>query len=255
MPRAAALMHYLKAVVENPGRPPMHLHEEAREAGWSDEQILEAIAFVALELMLQRPQLLLFLRPRARELALRRFGDYESSRTECVEIDERRSRRMARTEYFTELRQDVAYALRTLRRTPGFTVVPAASGPSGGSGSTGNVVADGLETLEQLLARRRDDPVLLHQPVHHPFHVRCARGDQPECQQAPGHSDHQPRRRGAFAARDGVPRLQPEGAGRNAVDAERAAGRDFRSSTNLSTSCFRMRPPVPVPSKASRSTS
>ena len=31
------------------GRPPMHLHEEAREAGWDDEQILEAIAAVALE--------------------------------------------------------------------------------------------------------------------------------------------------------------------------------------------------------------
>ena len=27
----------------------MHLHEEAREAGWTDEQLLEAIAFVALE--------------------------------------------------------------------------------------------------------------------------------------------------------------------------------------------------------------
>ena len=27
----------------------MHLHEEAREAGWTDEQILEAIAYAALE--------------------------------------------------------------------------------------------------------------------------------------------------------------------------------------------------------------
>ena len=27
----------------------MHLHEEAREEGWSDEQLLEAIAFVSLE--------------------------------------------------------------------------------------------------------------------------------------------------------------------------------------------------------------
>jgi alkylhydroperoxidase family enzyme len=27
----------------------MHLHEEAREAGWTDEQILEAVAVVAME--------------------------------------------------------------------------------------------------------------------------------------------------------------------------------------------------------------
>ena len=48
-PREAALLHYLQALVEQAGRPPMHLHEEAREAGWDDEQILEAIASVSLE--------------------------------------------------------------------------------------------------------------------------------------------------------------------------------------------------------------
>ncbi len=48
-PREAALLRYLRALVEERGRPPVHLHEEAREAGWSDEQLLEAIAFVALE--------------------------------------------------------------------------------------------------------------------------------------------------------------------------------------------------------------
>ena len=30
------------------GPPPRHKHEEAREAGWDDEQILETIAHVAL---------------------------------------------------------------------------------------------------------------------------------------------------------------------------------------------------------------
>ena len=48
-PRQAALLRYLQALLEEGGRPPMHLHEEAREAGWDDEQILEAIAAVALE--------------------------------------------------------------------------------------------------------------------------------------------------------------------------------------------------------------
>jgi alkylhydroperoxidase family enzyme len=47
--REAALLRYLKALVEGQARPPMHLHEEAREAGWTDEQILEAVAVVALE--------------------------------------------------------------------------------------------------------------------------------------------------------------------------------------------------------------
>ena len=47
--REAALLRYLHALLENRGRTPMHLHEEAREAGWEDEQILEAIAALALE--------------------------------------------------------------------------------------------------------------------------------------------------------------------------------------------------------------
>ena len=48
-PREAALLRYLQTLLENKGHAPIHLHEEAREAGWDDEQILEAIAAAALE--------------------------------------------------------------------------------------------------------------------------------------------------------------------------------------------------------------
>ena len=48
-PREAALLRYLRALIEQRGHAPMHLHEEAREAGWTDEQLLEAIAYVSLE--------------------------------------------------------------------------------------------------------------------------------------------------------------------------------------------------------------
>jgi len=58
---------------------------------------------------------------RARELALRRFGDYDGARRECVAINQRRRRHMDRTELITEVRQDISYALRMLRRTPAFT--------------------------------------------------------------------------------------------------------------------------------------
>lgn len=46
--REAVLLRYVKALLERDGPPPLHLHEEAREAGWDDEQILEAVAHVAV---------------------------------------------------------------------------------------------------------------------------------------------------------------------------------------------------------------
>src|SRR4051794_12293667 len=42
--REQALLQYLETMLESRGRVPVHLHEEAREHGWSDEQILEALA-------------------------------------------------------------------------------------------------------------------------------------------------------------------------------------------------------------------
>jgi alkylhydroperoxidase family enzyme len=46
--REAKLLAFVKGLLETEGPPPLHLHEEAREEGWSDEQILEAVAHVAL---------------------------------------------------------------------------------------------------------------------------------------------------------------------------------------------------------------
>ena len=44
----AHLLRLLEATIDGDGHPPHHLVEEAREADWTDEQILEALSLVAL---------------------------------------------------------------------------------------------------------------------------------------------------------------------------------------------------------------
>lgn len=46
--KEAALLVFLEALSRGDGRPSQHLAEEAREHGWSDEQLLEAVAHLAL---------------------------------------------------------------------------------------------------------------------------------------------------------------------------------------------------------------
>lgn len=47
--KEAALLAYLQATLESrDGYPPHHLHEEAKEIGWTDEELLEAVAHLAL---------------------------------------------------------------------------------------------------------------------------------------------------------------------------------------------------------------
>ena len=46
--KEAALLSFLEVLLSSGERPSAHLGEEAREAGWSDEEILEAVAHVAL---------------------------------------------------------------------------------------------------------------------------------------------------------------------------------------------------------------
>ncbi len=46
--REGAILGFIRGLLESEGAPPLHLHEAAREAGWTDEQILEAVAHVGL---------------------------------------------------------------------------------------------------------------------------------------------------------------------------------------------------------------
>lgn len=47
-PRELALLAFAKGLFESTGRPSHHLLEEAREVGWTDEELLEAVAQLAL---------------------------------------------------------------------------------------------------------------------------------------------------------------------------------------------------------------
>ena len=59
----------------------------------------------------------------ARKEALRQFGDFDGVRRMCVTLDNQREHAMRRKNYLDELRQDVGYAFRMLRRNLGVTSV------------------------------------------------------------------------------------------------------------------------------------
>ena len=62
-------------------------------------------------------------REEARRLAARRFGDVARVRARCEHITIRHEAAMHRSELLADLRQDLAYAARSLRAAPGFTLV------------------------------------------------------------------------------------------------------------------------------------
>ena len=61
----------------------------------------------------------------ARAAALQRFGDLASVRAECRTLAHDVEDQMNRQDFFQELRQDAAYATRTLRRAPMYTLIAA----------------------------------------------------------------------------------------------------------------------------------
>lgn len=59
----------------------------------------------------------------ARREARRRFGDMERLKADCEDLGTRRDVEMSRRLWWDEIRQDLRYALRQLRRAPGFSAV------------------------------------------------------------------------------------------------------------------------------------
>jgi putative ABC transport system permease protein len=59
----------------------------------------------------------------AREAARRRFGSVDGISRQVRAIDDQSARQKRRTGMWTDFRQDVSYAIRGLRRAPGFTAV------------------------------------------------------------------------------------------------------------------------------------
>ena len=63
----------------------------------------------------------------ARAEAERQFGDMHHIASECISIDERRERHVHRTEVIGDMWNDLRFALRTFRRSPGFTAAVIAT--------------------------------------------------------------------------------------------------------------------------------
>jgi len=59
----------------------------------------------------------------ARAQALRQFGDWDTVRAQMLDIDYQQEKTVKRANYVAELRQDVTYALRSLRNNVGFALV------------------------------------------------------------------------------------------------------------------------------------
>lgn len=126
----------------------------------------------------------------ARAAAERRFGNVPAIARECRDIDERHLRQGRRARMWTDLRQDVSYAFRLIRRSPGFTAVAIVT-LALGIGATTTIFSLANWTLLRPIAgvERPDD---LHQIW---VGARTERGFSPSRVSYPNFTDLRPRLR------------------------------------------------------------
>jgi predicted permease len=101
----------------------------------------------------------------ARLEALRQFGNLDEVRADCMTMDRERMRVMNRVNLLQDLRQDVLYALRVLRRNLGVTTVVVSSLALGIGANTAIFSLVNAVLLRKLPVRAADELLVLGDPA------------------------------------------------------------------------------------------
>ena len=100
----------------------------------------------------------------ARREALRQFGDLHGTAESCITLDRERERAMSRAHFFDELRHDVVYAARTLRRNLGVTVIVVVTLALGIGANTAIFTLVNAVLLRTLPVRTPEELVVIGDP-------------------------------------------------------------------------------------------
>ncbi len=100
----------------------------------------------------------------ARREALRQFGDVGTVRQFCIDLDRERIRTMERVNLLSELRQDLVYAARMLRRNAGVTAVIVLTLGLGIGANTAIFTLVNAVLLRKLPVRAPDELIALGDP-------------------------------------------------------------------------------------------